>query len=141
MKKMRFGFLLGGLFSAAVLSSCGVYSQGGLSNAGQQGAATGAVLGGVTGVLLDKSNKWRGGVLGAAIGGVLGGTLGQIANNAAQQAAQANQPVVYNSETGNQRVVATPQGETDNGCKKVETDFYKNGNLIEKKIQYVCPNQ
>ena len=72
---------------AAVLS---MSLSGCASRSGYEGAAVGAGVGGVAGALLDRDNRWRGGVIGGALGAVLGGTLGEISDRAARQSAQTN---------------------------------------------------
>src|SRR4030042_2056974 len=65
-----------------------------------EGAAAGAVVGGVAGALLDRHNPWRGGIIGAALGAVAGGTLTEISARASQEAVQANRPVEYRTGDG-----------------------------------------
>jgi len=124
---------------SAVLFSCAETGQYTLSTAGQQGAAIGGILGTTAGIMLDQSNRWRGGVLGGAMGAILGGALGQIANEAAQQAAQSNQTVEYTN--GNQMIQAIPQGQDSNGCETVTTKYYQNGQVIKIETKTICPNQ
>jgi len=124
---------------SAMLFSCAETGQYTLSTAGQQGAAVGGILGTTAGIMLDQSNRWRGGVLGGAMGAILGGALGQIANEAAQQAAQSNQTVQYTN--GNQTIQAIPQGQDSNGCETVTTKYYQNGQVIKTETRTICPNQ
>jgi outer membrane lipoprotein SlyB len=129
--------MIGLLGTSAMLFSCAQSGQYSLSPAGQQGAAVGGILGATAGTMLDSSNRWRGGVIGGIMGAILAGTLGQIANNAAQQAAQANQPVQYSN--GNQTVQAIPQGQAQNGCQTVITKYYQNGQLVKTETREICP--
>jgi outer membrane lipoprotein SlyB len=129
--------MIGLLGTSAMLFSCAQSGQYSLSPAGQQGAAVGGILGATAGTMLDSSNRWRGGVIGGIMGAILAGTLGQIANNAAQQAAQANQPVQYSN--GNQTVQAIPQGQAQNGCQTVTTKYYQNGQLVKTETREICP--
>jgi len=124
---------------SVVFFSCAETGQYTLSTAGQQGAAIGGILGTTAGIMLDQSNRWRGGVLGGAMGAILGGALGQIANDAAQQAAQSNQTVQYTN--GNQMIQAIPQGQDSNGCETVTTKYYQNGQVIKTETRTICPNQ
>ncbi|PMP93133.1 MAG: hypothetical protein C0170_00850 [Hydrogenobaculum sp.] len=63
------------LFSCA--AETGQYT---LSQTGQQGAAVGGIIGATAGLMLDHSNRWRGGVIGGALGSALGGALGQMSS-------------------------------------------------------------
>jgi hypothetical protein len=49
---------------------------------GVQGAGLGAVVGGVSGALIDRGNPLRGAAIGGGLGAVLGGGLGDIAGSA-----------------------------------------------------------
>ena len=73
-----------------------------------QGAAGGGALGAAAGALIDKDNSWRGAVIGGALGATLGATLTEISTRAAREAAQADRPVIYQSNDGWQRVEASP---------------------------------
>jgi hypothetical protein len=59
-----------------IFAGCATYQ-------GAQGAAVGTVLGGASGALIDRSNPWRGAVIGGGIGAVVGGTMGEIAGSQA----------------------------------------------------------
>jgi len=124
---------------SAMLFSCAQTGQYTLSTAGQQGAAIGGILGTTAGIMLDNSNKWRGGVIGGAMGAILGGALGQIANDAAQESLQSDQPVQYSD--GNQTIQAIPQGQSSNGCQTVTIKYYRNGQIIKTETKTICPNQ
>jgi len=139
MNKCRFVRITGIVGLSAMLFSCAQTGQYTLSTAGQQGAAVGGILGTTAGIMLDHSNRWRGGVLGGAMGAILGGALGQIANDAANQAVQSNQTVQYTN--GDQTIQAIPQGQDSNGCETVTTKYYQGGQLIKTETREICPNQ
>lgn len=111
-----------------------------------EGAAAGAALGAVTGALIDKDKRWRGAVIGGALGALLGGTLTEISARAAREAAMQNQPVVYQSQDGWQKVEAVPvqtvtydrgdQGQTK--CKKVRIRQWDRGHLVKEEIKEIC---
>ncbi|AAC06830.1 YMGG-like glycine zipper-containing protein [Aquifex aeolicus] len=126
-------FLVGLVFTAGVISSCGGVS----SQRTYEGAAVGAAVGAAAGVLLDKENRWRGGVIGAALGAILGGTITEIAQRAAKEAAQNNKPVVYRAEDGSQMVRAEPVEKRGN-CTLVKTKYYQNGKLVKVEEKEVC---
>lgn len=48
---------------------------------GVQGAGLGAIVGGVSGALIDRGNPVRGAAIGGGLGAVLGGGLGDIAGS------------------------------------------------------------
>ncbi|SDC88842.1 Glycine zipper 2TM domain-containing protein [Desulfurella multipotens] len=125
------------------LTSCQTLQQP--TQQGYQGAGAGALLGAVAGALLSPDNRWKGGAIGAAIGAVAGYTLSQIQTQSAQQAAQYNQPVRYETTTndGTQGVVqAEPIGyNPQTGCKKVRIKTWQNGQLISNIVKEVCPAQ
>lgn len=121
------------LICSAVLTSCVT------SERTYQGAGAGGALGALTGALIDKDNRWRGGVIGAAIGAALGGTVTEIAMRASREAAQQNQPTTYSSEDGSQRVVSTPVGASPRpGCKRVREQVYQDGVLVRDQMVDVC---
>ncbi len=131
MKKLT--TLIAGLFLLVILSNC-TTTQG---NATYQGAGLGAAVGAATGALLDNHNPWRGAVIGAAAGAVLGGGLVEISKQASVQAAQTNQPVVY--QQGSTVVEATPMTyNQETHCHKVHKRIWRDGKLIEDRIEEVC---
>ena len=136
---IRYGKLLSAVAVSSLLFSCAQMEQYRLSKAGQQGAAVGGILGTTAGVMLDQSNRWRGGVIGGVMGAILGGTLGQIAHEASQQAATQNQPVQYSN--GDQTIQAIPQGQDQNGCQIITTKYYDHGNLVKEETKRICSNQ
>jgi hypothetical protein len=58
-----------------------LFSSGCATQQGAQGAGLGAVVGGVSGALIDKGNPWRGAAIGGGLGAVFGGGLGEIAGS------------------------------------------------------------
>lgn len=76
--KSQFGFMVSGL----VLAGCLLFAAGCSTPQGAQGAGLGAVVGGVSGALIDPGNPWRGAAIGGGLGAVLGGGLGEIAGSA-----------------------------------------------------------
>ncbi|NPB06739.1 MAG: glycine zipper 2TM domain-containing protein [Aquificae bacterium] len=128
----RTALLLTGLYAAVLLSSCA-----NTSKTTYEGAAAGAAVGAVAGAILDEENRWRGGVIGATIGAVFGATITEIARRAAEEAAQANKPVVYTSEDNTQMVRAEPLKKEGN-CTVVVTKYYQNGELVKVEEKKVC---
>lgn len=102
-----------------------------------EGAGVGAATGAVAGALLD-SNGWRGGVIGGALGALAGGAITHIATHASTQAAQANQPVVYQKNDGTEKITSTPMGTTKNNCHMVKERYYKNGEMYKEVEREVC---
>jgi outer membrane lipoprotein SlyB len=142
-KIVSFGLAATLLTTSLNLTSCQTLQQP--TQQGYQGAGTGALLGAVAGALLSPNNRWKGGAIGAALGAVAGYTLTQIQSQSAQQAAQYNQPVQYETTTndGTQGVVkAEPIGyNPETGCKKVRIKTWQNGQLISNIVKEVCPAQ
>ena len=104
-----------------------------------EGAAVGAGVGAAAGALLDGGNRWRGGVIGGALGAIAGGALTEIGARASREAAYANQPVAYQNQAGNQRVVAHPVGTTPGGnCRTIREEYYENGQLVKVRYPVVC---
>jgi hypothetical protein len=108
-----------------------------------QGAGGGALVGGAAGALLDKKNHWRGGVYGAGLGALLGATLTDVSMRGSQEAAQANQPVVYRSDQGNYTYRADPYYDQNAStrCKKVRERVYENDRLVKDQVKEVCEGQ
>lgn len=129
----KIALLLSGLILVSGVISCGQVS----SQRTYEGAAVGAAVGAAAGAILDKENRWRGGVIGGALGAILGGTITEIAQRAAKEAAQANRPVEYTSVDGKERVVAEPVRQQGN-CKIVKTQYYQNGKLVKVEEKEVC---
>lgn len=108
-----------------------------VSKSDMEGAGVGAATGAVAGALLD-SNGWRGGVIGGALGALAGGAITHIATHASNQAAQTNQPVVYQKNDGTEKITSTPVRSTGNDCKIVKERYYKNGELYKEVEREVC---
>jgi uncharacterized protein YcfJ len=142
-KIVSFGLAATLLTTSLNLTSCQTLQQP--TQQGYQSAGAGAVLGAVAGALLSPDNRWKGGAIGAALGAVAGYTLAQIQSQSAQQAAQYNQPVQYETTTndGTHGVVkAEPIGyDPTTGCKKVRIKTWQNGKLISNIVKEVCPAQ
>jgi len=121
------------LFLGSLLTACAT------SERTYQGAAAGGTIGAITGILLDKDNRWRGGAIGAAIGAALGGTVTEIAARASREAASQNQQVTYSTEDGGQQVVSTPVGTSPRpGCKRVREQVYQDGVLVRDQMVDIC---
>ncbi len=120
-------------FSLFLLTNCATTQD----NATYQGAGLGAAVGAATGALLDEHNPWRGAVIGATAGAILGGGITEISKKASTEAAQKNQPVVY--QYGNRVVEATPMAYNQRThCHKVHKRIWQDGNLVEDRIEEVC---
>jgi len=104
-----------------------------------EGAATGAALGSVAGLLIDKDNRWRGAVIGGLIGAALGGTITEVSQRASREAAAEGRPVAYESNDGFQRVEATPVAYNSNtNCHKVRERIWQDGELVKDEVKEVC---
>jgi outer membrane lipoprotein SlyB len=104
-----------------------------------KGAAVGAVLGGLTGAILDHNNPWRGGVIGGAIGAVAGGTITEISERASREAAEENQPVEYQTEDGRGVYRAQPRGyDPHTKCHTIYERVWEDGRLVRDRIKEIC---
>lgn len=107
-----------------------------------EGAATGGAVGGAAGALLDRSNPWRGGVIGAALGAIFGATISEVSARGARQAAYAGRPVEYRTESGRAVYRAEPveyNARTD--CHKVHERVWQDGRLVKDEIREVCEGE
>ncbi|MFZ5585430.1 MAG: glycine zipper 2TM domain-containing protein [Thermodesulfobacteriota bacterium] len=136
MRRGRFN-LIPILGLAALLLAAGCAGVRQPSRAGYEGGAVGAGVGAAAGALIDSDNRWRGGVIGGALGALLGGAVSEIGQRASQEAAYANQPVVYTSQGGGQRVEAVPYGGQGN-CRLVKERYYEHGRLVREIEREVC---
>lgn len=131
MKSMKLAVIIS--LMALVLGSVeGCYNPGG----GQ-----GAAVGGLAGLLLDRSEPWRGGIIGAAAGAIAGATLYDISHRGARESAQTGQPVRYYREDGRGNYEAEPLGYDDKGCRKVRERIYQDGQLVKKRIVTFCDEE
>ena len=138
MKRSMALFLSVLLLSSVIMSSCAA----GPSPQTSQGAAVGAALGSVAGLLIDDKNRWRGAVIGGLIGGALGGSLSEISQRASREAAYGGKPVAYQSRDGFQRVEAYPLGyDSQTKCNKVRERIWQEGKLVRDEIREVCESE
>lgn len=72
---------IGALSVGLGLLAMTIFSSGCATPQGVQGAGLGAVVGGVSGALIDRGNPVRGAAIGGGLGAVLGGGLGDIAGS------------------------------------------------------------
>ena len=102
-----------------------------------QSATLGAVLGGTTGALLDKHNRWRGGAIGAAIGAAaLGGAVA-----IEEQAITENRPVTVTQGNTVTRVEPVPSSSKRTSCRKVRKRVWKDGKLVSDTIEEICKSE
>lgn len=105
----------------------------------QQGAGTGAVIGGVGGAILDNRNPWRGGIIGAAIGAIAGATLADISYRASEEAAMHDRPVEYRTEDGRGIYRADPVGYNERTrCKRIHERVWEDGRLVKDEVREIC---
>ncbi len=90
--------------------------------------------------LSDKTNTWRGGVIGAGFGKPLEGKIGEIALRASAEAVREGKPMFYLSMDGFQRVEAYPLGKGSKPhCRKVREQIYQDEKLLRDETKEVCP--
>lgn len=131
-KRRQVALTVAAMVLIVVLTAC-------TSERSYQGAAVGGGIGAVAGALLDRNNGWRGAVLGGTLGALMGGTLTEIASRASEEAAQKNQPVVYQSQDGYQKVESTPVGyDAQTRCHKVRERIYQNNKLLKDQTKEIC---
>jgi hypothetical protein len=127
-------FLLTG---SILLYSCTWFEQ--QSKKTKQGTGIGAAVGGLAGLIIDSSNPWRGGIIGAAIGAVSGGVIGNIIEHSAQQAAHNNKSVKYNRTVKNgtsEEIEATPHG-SHGSYKLVTVKYVRDGKVVGEEVKKV----
>lgn len=121
---------------APVLSSCAAGTT--------LGASIGGGVGAIAGALLDRKNRWRGGVIGGTLGAILGGSITEIARRAAEEAAYRGRPVAYRSRDG-VYVQADPigsyYGTEGTRCHKVHKRIWQFGELREDRIVEICDSR
>ncbi|NTU43527.1 MAG: glycine zipper 2TM domain-containing protein [Nitrospirales bacterium] len=109
-----------------------------------EGAATGGIIGGIAGALLDHRNPWRGGVIGAALGAMAGATIADISVRGSRQAYDTGRPVEYRTEDRRGYYRAEPEGDyyyTDSGrtkCKKVRERVWEDDRLVKDTTKEIC---
>jgi len=105
------------------------------------GAGTGAILGGVAGVFIDKDNPWRGGIVGAAAGALIGGTIGNIMDRATEEAATKNKTAQYTRtyyDDTRETIRATPCGYSEDGnYKLIKIQIIRNGVVVKEEVKKV----
>lgn len=141
MVRRRISFAVLTIFVAVsfVLSSCAPIDPYPSSQRTYEGAAAGAALGSVAGLLIDKDNRWRGAMIGGLLGAALGGTVTEISQRASREAAQEGKPVVYQSNDGFQRVEAAPIDYNENtDCHKIRERIWQDGKLVKDEVKEVC---
>ena len=126
---------LGSMF----FSSC---AAGGPSPSTTEGAALGAAVGSVAGLLIDDDNRWRGALIGGLLGGALGGGVTEISQRASREAAYEGRPVAYQSNDGFQRVESSPLGyDEQTRCHKVRERIWQEGDLVKDEVKEVCESE
>lgn len=132
---MIFTLGLGSVF----ISSC---ARGGPSPATTEGAAVGAAVGSVAGLLIDDDNRWRGALIGGLLGGALGGGVTEVSQRASREATAEGRPVVYQSNDGFQRVEASPiKYDEQTRCHKVRERIWQEGNLVKDEVKEICESE
>jgi hypothetical protein len=90
--------------------------------------------------LVEKSNAWRGGAIGASLGNPIEGKIKEISAQASREAAREGKPVAYLSLDGFQRVETFPVGKGgSNKCRLVREKIFQEGKIIRDEIKEVCP--
>jgi hypothetical protein len=91
--------------------------------------------------LVEKTNTWRGGVIGASLGQPLEGKkINEISDQALREAAQEGKPVAYLSLDGFQRVETYPVGKVKSAkCRLVRVEIFQQGKLIRDELKEFCP--
>ncbi len=108
----------------------------------QQGAATGAAVGGIAGAILGGHNPWRGGVIGAALGAIAGATIADISVRGSEEAARSGKPVEYYTEDRRGRYYAEPGGyDPVTRCRRVREKIWENGRLVRDRVREVCEGE
>jgi hypothetical protein len=89
--------------------------------------------------LIEKTNTWRGGVIGASLGSPLEGKIEEISAQASQEAAREGKPVAYLSLDGFQRVETFPVGKGGSTkCRLVREKMFQDGKQIRDEIKEIC---
>lgn len=92
---------------------------------------------GFTGVLIDNSNPWRGGVIGGVTGSITGATIVEISKRGAVEAASNDQSVEYQSDDG-RMYRADVIAITRDGCsRQIQERVWNNRKLVQKQIREI----
>ena len=89
--------------------------------------------------LIEKTNTWRGGAIGASLGNPIEGNIIQISSRASREAAREGRPTVFLSLDGFQRVETFPVGKGKSAqCRRVRERIFQEGKLIRDEIKEAC---
>ncbi len=89
--------------------------------------------------LVEKTNTWRGGAIGAPLGSPIEGKIKEISTQASREAAREGRPVAYLSLDGFQRVETYPVGKGESTkCRLVREQIFQEGKLIRDEIKEFC---
>ncbi|MBI4765815.1 MAG: hypothetical protein HY787_14660 [Deltaproteobacteria bacterium] len=89
--------------------------------------------------LIEKTNTWRGGAIGASLGSPMEGKIKEISAHASREAAREGKPVAYISLDGFQRVETFPVGKGGSThCQLVREQIFQEAKLIRDEIKEVC---
>jgi len=123
--------------TALVLSACYVPA-----TPQNQGAAVGGVVGGMTGMILDQHNPWRGGIIGGVLGAIAGATIADISERAAMEAARSQRTTEYRMENGRAIYRAEPLGiDPNTRCHRVHEKVWQDGQLVRDQVKEVCTSE
>jgi hypothetical protein len=132
MKGSRLGTTLTILCTCLFLSAC-------YTPYHQRAAETGAILGGTAGMILNSSNPWQGGVVGAAIGAIAGATIADISLRGAREVVYYGRPVEYRTDNQRGYYYAEPvTPEPDGRCRRVREKTYVDGQLVKQRTIVIC---
>lgn len=104
-----------------------------------QGAVTGGAVGGAAGMILDRRNPWRGGIIGGIIGTIVGATLADVSERASSEAARNQRPTEYRTEDGRGVYRAEPLGyDGVTQCRRVQERVWQDGQLVRDRVREIC---
>lgn len=129
--------LIVGLVSSLFIYGCAWFER--QSHETKMGAGIGAAVGGISGLIIDSHNPWRGGVIGTAVGAVAGGVIGNIIDHSTHEAAHRNAPVRYSRTTesgATEEVVAAPQ-KTEGNYRLVTVKYVRDGKVVGEETKRV----
>ena len=96
----------------------------------------------VDGLLVDRKNRWRGGVVGELLGVAFSGTVTEVSERAAREAAAEGKPVVYQTTDGFQRVEAMPVAHgAQTNCTKVRERVWQEGQSVNDEVKEICESE